>query len=103
MTHTTPPSELGQTLELPSRDVLAYQLGATRALAERTAGWEQVEEPLSGEWADDPTWVTLARSLGVIPPADKWPTYDAEFDAYVQTCYHLAEEYTRGYEEAWQS
>lgn len=96
------PSALGGT-PLPPRDVLAYQLGAMRGLAERSAGWLKYNDSLlSGEWSDDPSFATLARSLGVLPPALVDGEHDEdEWFTYAEACWQVAHDYEAGYDAAW--
>lgn len=109
---TTPPSTLGNTLDnLPDRLELARTLGRMRGLAEVAAGWAEADpQPLNGEWCDDPTVATLARSLGVIPPTppdtygftgNGLHLYDLAFDHYAEACYEVGSAYEDGYAEAW--
>lgn len=84
----------------------ARMLGHNRGLVESGAGWPSADPtPLSGEWADDPTMATLARSLGVRPPGlpDTSPTFNAEWDIYAERCLEVAEAYETGYQEAWET
>lgn len=88
-------------------------MGTNRAHSEMAAKWAGPDEnPLSGEWADDPVMATLARSLGVPAPVtlahaeDNCPEctkYGVDFDRYAEQCVEIAAAYEGAYQLAWET